>query len=390
MKKSNLTLLTSAIALSTFVVVSHAHAQSDNALLAIIANNTAATTTGTGTIASAVTTGSESIVQAILALQQQELALSSASQQVNANLAQVNDRQAIATAISQERLAAIKGSTSGYSSCNTIYAGVATQAFTPALLAWKEGLFTLDNDWLTNQQKINGKIVPSGASISLTTSASVAAHCANFAEQSDLDNHTCPQGTPLATNPGADLNMGHLFDQISMSTADASAAEAFLRLAVHPQPLPPLPPSVAGSGAGQQAILARQTIAARLSVAYSLMSIGLANRQPLTNAAALSDWAEGTAKDAGYTADPTTGKYFPNGVSLDAAQKLRADSWVQDGAFTQADATAPNDAPLIKDLIAVEAFRAQVDVENKFIQEQIAAGIGVLIANSVRTSDAQP
>jgi hypothetical protein len=384
MRKKNRVLF----AVSTLILLCPlaARAQSDSGLLSVIATNTANTTAGTGTIATEITAGVAEIVLAIQNLQSQEMANVSIAEQASANMAQVVDRQNVATAISAVRLKAIDSANSGYSSCNTIYSGVASQAFTPALLQWKEGLYSMDNDWVTNQKVINGQTVPSGQNLGLTTTSSVNSHCANFAEQSDIDQNICPAGTKLAANPGADMSMGHLFDQLTMDPADASAAQAFLRLTVHPLPLPPLPPAFAASAAGKQEILRRESVTGRLSAAYWLIASGISDRQPLTDDPSLQDWAEGTAKDSGYSPDPTTGKYFPNGVSLDAYDKLRADSWVQDSNFTTA-LSAGNETSLLKDLVNIEAFRAEMDVEIKQLLEQNNAGMGVLLANSIKTSE---
>ena len=360
----------------------------DIPLLTVIAQNTAATNTsvvtGTNTISNAITSSAESIVQALQALQAQEMTNLSVSQQAQANMQQVIDRQNVATQIARERLDAMKSATSGYSSCNTIYGGQAAQAFTPALLSYKEGLFKTDNEFINNQRVIDGTPQPSGESLSLTTQASVESHCQQFASESDIDQGICPSGTKVSQDPAADTDIGHLEDQLAMNSQDQTASQAFLRMAVNPLPFAPMPPTVAGTEVGQEEALQRQSLTARLSVAYQLLAIGLTNRAPIQNDAQLLDWAEGTAKDTGYTPS-SSGQYFPNGVSLDAYQQLRADSWVEDTNFTNSLSGA-SETTLIKDLFDVEAFRAQVEVEQKQISEQIAAGIGVLIANSIQTN----
>ena len=324
MRKSSLRFTVLA-ALGSIMVAGTARADENTPILTVIATNTSSTAANTATTAADVVLGSQNIVDAIQALEQQETANITASQQANANMAQVVDRQNVATQISQERLSAMKEATSGYSSCNTIYGGQGRQAFAPALLAYKEGLFTTDSAFLNNQKTINGQTQPSASSIPVTIQMSNLAHCKEFASQADIDQGLCPQGTQVSQDPDADTDYGHLQDQMSMSPTDETASQAFLRVVVHPLPFNPVPQAEVGTQEAQVDALQRQSLAGRLSIAYTLISDSITARAPIANDEQLSDWAEGTAKDTGYTPS-ANGKYFPNGVSLNDYEKLRADS----------------------------------------------------------------
>ena len=383
MKKYTLRRATFA-AIGSFAFINIAHANENTPILTVIETNTANTTTAVQETSHAVTAGAQSIVDAIQELEQQETANITASQQADANMAQVVDRQNIATKISQERLSAMRDATSGYSSCNTIYGGEARQAFGPALLAYKEGLFTTDSAFLNNQRVINGQEQPSATSIPVTIRMSNLEHCRDFASQADIDQGLCPKGTAVSADPDADIDYGHLQDQTSMSPANETASQAFLRVVVDPLPFNPIPQAEVGTQQAQVDALERQSISGRLSIAYALIADSLTARAPIANDPQLSDWAEGTAKDTGYTPS-ANGQYFPNGVSLDDYEKLRANSWVEDKNFTESLSGASK-TTLLKDLFNVEAFRAQVDVENKLLTEDIAAGIGALLANSIKAN----
>jgi hypothetical protein len=297
----------------------------------------------------------------------------------------VIDMANVKNAVSQARYHALQAATSGPGDCNALQAGASFSQFSAQVAAWREQEADLNLNWLDNEPTVSGVKNPSAVSQSLAYQKLSQATCANgFQTAAEAANGLCGSKTTTAgANPGLDTYAPNLFLNDDLTTVQATAAQLFQSNAITPTPLPPITPAEMTSPEGPEILEIRKAVVARISLAGLFMSGALARRQPWTEAPpGVADWAAGEAGQLGGAIPQTNGSYFPNGVSMMDYMEVRADSYVFDTNFLAGVSAQTDDAPLLKTLIQIEAYRTWLQFQQYKLDEERGMMEAAQLANS--------
>jgi hypothetical protein len=274
--------------------------------------------------------------------------------------------------------------TSGATTCNVITGGVSGQAIEAQVAAWREQLIQAELDRDKGSAGSQGGVAGAGSPQNAMLAQRQTAHCTVGGDMADVVAGYCANAVS-PQNAGRDLNASVLLNptvapaspgqpavdaHLTLSQDDEKAVATFLDTALLARPFGPLPVDTARTEAGRGLLAARNSSIARNSVALSLGAALAADRVPMdtqvvsgggtggsgTATTTLRKWAEGTAQQTlGY--DNSSGSYFPNGVSRDAWQELRAKSWFMNPNWAKAVDTNTSANPTFKDMALIKSYQ---------------------------------
>jgi hypothetical protein len=368
---------------------------------AVGAANSAITASET-TIAADVNAANLAVVSALQLLSGQNSLNNQGVITAQSNIASLEDTRRVMGMQQQATFNAINQAGSGSSGCNMITGAVGAQTLENMVSQYREQANQSDLDYYAGNSTLsashNGRQAAIGGFISQ--------FCLTQSTQADKDSGLCPNVTfnaPSEAQPGgAGTTASGVPDAVNadiflnptdgvMSPAQQSSANMYLALA-GPTPVGPLANNSASTLSGKDLAYSRLQQEAQFSPASDVISNLIARTTPNASVGSstvqsagtsstsgntvsapqeLQSWAEGTAANTlGYA--PTGGKYFPYGVSEDAYLELRAKSWAM-GVNFLGNLHSEGEPQVMKDLVTIEAFRAEQGWEEYHQQEQTNA-----------------
>lgn len=338
-------------------------------------------------------------------LQQIGSQINASNQALQATMSQLMntlDSRMVVQKVQQAGLDATKSAETGASGCNVISGNIGTGSFGATIAKWREQMSQQTLDDLSG----NSTTTPSHLGKTIGENARVALHCSYFAVQAEVDQGICPKktvanssytgqststiGDDTANKAGADLEASVILNAQNdvLSKDGLKAAQIFQMHAFEDNPLGALPPAGTVSSAAAQALAAKRfTNLAHRNVATQEIQNLITNRTDITNDSSsgqygslgattsatpsansgtsstssssssdLLDWANATAQQVIGMRVDSNNKYYPNGISKDGYEELRAKAWFWNLDW-MGNINSENEAQLLKELAMMQSFQ---------------------------------
>jgi hypothetical protein len=327
-----------------------------------------------------------------------------AGERAASNREDVRDAREVVRRVEDQRMQAINGLRGGAAACNMITGLMGSSALFRQTAATQAHLSAGVSDYFTGSSSATQSSRGAGPG----REERIAAICSRFATQAMIDAGVCPVGSPVESRPSfggpdrpssafdANVFMGP--DSSSMSKTQEEAARLFLATILAPTPMGALPPNAARTERGRENLAMRQASETRISIATNIMGAAQARRTSATSGLtdatmeiretgegsdgnrttrySIRDFMEGTAKRMiGYRSE---GGNFPNGVSRQAWDEVRAKSFYLDPEF-QKRLSGQDANQNSKDIGAMMSFQIYLQWEQYLQAEKTNIALATLI-----------